>query len=74
VDQRVRPKRGEDAHLFLRVMQGMEPPQRGEAVIRPVGQPVAPVHGHDADTDGRPAGNERQRREHDPRGDVAQGV
>jgi hypothetical protein len=74
VDERMRPEGGEDAHLLLGVVQGVESPQRGDAVVRPMRQPVAAVHGHEAGGDSHPRRDEPHRRQHEPRCDMSQRV
>ena len=74
VGQRVGPEGGEDAHLLLGVMEGVEPPEGPEPVIGPVGQSATAVHGHDADPDGHPTGKSPHRREDEPGDGVAEAV
>ncbi len=45
------PKGGEDAQFLLRMMEGMHPPQGDEAVVRPVGDPVAAIHEHEREAE-----------------------
>jgi hypothetical protein len=50
------PEGGEDAQLFLGMMHGVQTPQGPEPMIRPVGQPVGAVHGHEGQGCHQPQG------------------
>ena len=54
VHERVGAERGEDAQLFLGVVQRVHAPQHADAVVTPVGEPVAQVHGQQRDDDHGP--------------------
>ena len=66
--QRVRAERREHAHVLLRVVQGMKPPQGCRAVIRHV---CGPIHGVDPHQDQRHRhhlGHQRQAPQHQEMG------
>ena len=54
VDERMGAEDGEHAHVLLRVVQLVEPPEHAGPVVREVHRPVAAVHGHDDQRDRRP--------------------
>jgi hypothetical protein len=52
MNERVRAKDGDGAHVLLRVMEFVETPQHLHAMIGEMGEPVAEVHRHE-DQSGR---------------------
>ncbi len=67
MDQWMRAKDGEHAHVFLRVVQLVKPPEGTNAVIRKMRKPVAPIHRHEDEGDRGPTGDESESRYDDPR-------
>lgn len=67
MDQRMRAKDGEHAHVLLRMVKLMKAPEHSNAVIRKMREPIAPVHRHKDHGDDGPTGNESEPRHDDPR-------
>ena len=67
VHQRMRPERGQDAEFFLRVVHGVQPPQRGQPVIAQVREPVGEVNRDQREDDEAPARHAWHSGQHQPR-------
>ncbi len=66
VHERMSPVGREDAELFLRVVDGVQPPEHGDPVVDVMRQPVHRVDGDHRDHDEAPAGHARQPRQRQP--------
>ena len=55
MDERVGAKDREHVHVLLGVVQLVEAPEHPDAVVRQVGEPIAPVHGDEDHGDREPS-------------------
>ena len=70
--KRVGAEDRQHVHVLLRVVQLVEAPEEADPMVGQVGEPVAPVHGHQNQGDGAPAGHRPDPGQDDP-GQVAAG-